>query len=387
MCIRDSKEDKAMRETWVRLFTEIQPQEDRQLLLLQILASGLDGNGYQAMWYWNGRGGNGKGLIGREMEEVLGDNFALTPSNALLTEDRNASANAPSPAIAELRHKRWISFKEMGGTIHLPAQRRLTGGDTLRGRLLHCDNIKVVIEGTIVGEFNKMPDYDGEPQDADYRRGRNIQFDNNWTTDPAKIGKTIDGIFYREGNSYYETAEFRRKARDVFLDMLVGCYSKSYSEELKKIKFDIPDSVWDASRKMVDGNNKFRQWFDRCYEPSPSRIEDHVIKRKIFNDTTRKHETVTETPARIKIGELWDTISNCSEYKSGQRAKAREFDRNWGKKEFFRWAKSSLTVISTSKYEYVIGYKPSDSPEIIWTKDAQGVFNGWEMEDDDEDLA
>lgn len=388
----NNEEDKAMMETWTRLFKEIQPQEDRLLLLLQILASGLDGNGYQAIWYFNGRGGNGKGLIGRQMEEILGDNFSITPSNGLLTEDRNTSPNAPSPAIAELRHKRWICFKEMGGTINLTAQRRLTGGDTLRGRMLHCDNVKVVVEGTIVGEFNKMPDYDQEPQDADYRRGRNIQFDNNWTTDPSKIDKTINGISYKEGNPYYETAEFRRKARDIFLDMLLGVYRQSYSDTLKKIDFTIPKSVWDASRKMVDENNKFKQWFDRCYDPSPSRAEDIVIKRKVFNENTRKNETITETPSRIKIGDLWETISNCSEYKSGQRAKAREFERNWGKKEFFRWAKSSLQVVATSKYEYVIGYKPSDSPEIIWTKNDQGVVVGWELdeeegEDGEDDLA
>jgi len=378
----ETEEDNAMMETWVRLLSEIQPQEDRRELLLQILASGLDGNGYQAMWYLNGRGGNGKGLLGREMETILGDNFALTPNNALLTEERNTSANAPSPAIAELRHKRWICFKEMGNTIHLPAQRRLTGGDSMRGRMLHCDNIKVVIEGTIAGEFNKMPDYDGEPQDADYRRGRNIEFENNWTTDPAKIGKTINGIFYREGNPYYETTDFQLKSRDVFLDMLLGVYKKSYSEVLKKIDFTIPQSVWDASRKMVDGRNKFRQWFDRCYEPSPSRAEDRSYKYK------SEGKTVTETPARTKIGELWETISNCPEYRSGQRAKAREFERNWGKKEFFRWAKENLPVIS-SKYEYVIGYKPCDSPEIKWTLNTQGVVTHWELEpeEEDEDLA
>jgi phage/plasmid-associated DNA primase len=385
----NNEEDKAVRDTWVKLLSEIQPEVDRQTLLIQILASGLDGNGYQAMWYFNGRGGNGKGLLGRQQEKVLGENFAITPSNALLTEDRQTSANAPSPAIAELRHKRWICFKEMGGTIHLPAQRRLTGGDTLRGRQLHCDNVKVAIEGTMVGEFNKMPDYDQEPQDADYRRGRNIQFDNNWSLDPNKIDKTINGIYYRQGNPYYETEEWLLKSRDVYLDMLLGCYQQSYSDVIKKIDFTIPQSVWDASRKMVDENNKFKQWFDRCYDPSPSRAVDIVIKRKEvkWDNATNKNktETITETPSRIKIGDLWETISNSTEYKSGQRTKAREFERSWGKKEFFRWAKSSLPVIATSKYEYVIGYKPSDSPEIIWSLNTNGEHIGWALDEEDED--
>jgi phage/plasmid-associated DNA primase len=377
------EEDRAMRETWARLFEEIQPDQPRRLLLQQILASGIDGNGYQAMWYFNGRGGNGKGLLGRQMEAILGKNFALTPNNALLMEDRNASANAPSPAIAELRHKRYIVFKEMGGTIHLPAQRRLTGGDTLRGRLLHCDNVEINIEATIVGEFNSMPDYDQAPQDADYRRGRNIQFDNNWTTDPSKIDKTIDGIFYRKGNPYYETKDFQMKARDVFLDILIGVYAEAFSPELQKIDFKIPESVWNASRAMVDGRNKFRQWFDRLFEASPSRETDRIYKYK------QEGKTITETPARTKIGELWEVVSNSPEYKLGQRTKAREFERNWGKKEFFRWAKENLPVVSTSKYDYIIGYKQAGHQEIQWNINVLGVCEGWALieEDDDDDLA
>lgn len=385
---KQMEEDVEMMNTWVRLFEEIQPQEDRRTLLLQILASGLDGKGYQAFWNFNGSGGNGKGLIGRQMEKNLGRNFAITPSNALLTDDRTTDPNSPSPAIAELRFKRWMCFNEMGGTINLTAQRRMTGGDTMRGRPLHCDPVEVKIVAVIIGMFNKTPAYDQEPQDADYRRVKDIQFDNNWTTDPNKIGKTINGIFYRQGNPYYETEEFQLKSRDVFLDLLLGVYRSSYDDTSKQIKFDIPQSVWDASRKMVDGNNKFKQWFDRCYDPSPSREVDIIIKRKEtkFDETTRtnKTKTITEEPSRIKIGELWETISTCTEYKSGQRSKAREFERNWGKKEFFRWAKSSLPVIATSKYEYVIGYKPCDTPEIKWIKNEQGAVTGWELDEEDD---
>lgn len=388
----ETEEDKAMMATWVRLFEEIQPEEDRRTLLLQILASGLDGKGYQAFWNFNGSGGNGKGLIGRQMEKNLGRNFAITPSNSLLTDDRATDPNSPSPAIAELRYKRWISYNEMGGTLNLTAVRRMTGGDTMRGRPLHCDPVEVKIVATTIGNFNMSPAYDQEPQEADYRRVKNIQFENNWSLDPNKIGKTISGAFYRKGDPFYETEEFQLKSRDVFLDMLLGVYKSAYDDTSKQIKFDIPQSVWDASRKMVDGNNKFKQWFDRCYDPSPSRAVDIVIKRKetkYCNETNRnKTETITETPSRIKIGELWETVSTCTEYKSGQRTKAREFERSWGKKEFFRWAKSSLPVIVTSKYEYIIGYKPSGSPEIIWSVNTNGEHIGWALdEEDDEELA
>ena len=383
-----SIKDREMRETIVKLFNEIQPEVDRQTLLIQILASGLDGNNYQAMWYFNGTGGNGKGLIGREMVEILGKNFCLTPKGSLLTDD--STSRGASPDVADLLHKRYIVFKEMGSTIHLPALRKLTGGDQFRGRQLYGNNIEIDIEATICGEFNTMPDYDQAPQDADYRRGRDIKFDNKWTTDTTKIGKTIDGIFYREANPYYETPKFVREARDVFLDMLLGCYRESYDAEINRIKFDVPDSVWRSSKTLIDGTNKFRIWFDKLYEVSLSRTEDVEIKKEVWSEEKNKKIKQKIYPARVKIGDIWEIVSNSNDYKTGQRSKPREFERNWGKKEFFRWAESSLDAKKDTRYAYVLGWKMCDDPEIIWTRNAQGVATDYRLDtpdDEDEDLA
>jgi len=386
----DTEEDEAMKQTLIEIFNGIQPELDRQTLLIQILASGLDGNNYQAMWYLNGRGGNGKGLIGRLMPKILGSNFYLTPKNSLLAENKSSGA---SPDIADLIHKRYICFKEMGGTIHLPALRVLTGGDDVRGRFLHQNNINIQIKATVSGEFNNPPDYDQAPQDADYRRGRDIKFDNNYTTDPLKIGKTIDGIFYREANTYYETQEFVDKARDVFLDMLINCYAQTYDEDIKKIKFLIPESVWRSTKNLIDGTNKFSQWWGKHFEESESRKVDFVIKKKVYDAEKKKEKTVSEEPARMKVGDAWEVISNSKEYQTGARTKANEFVRHWGKKEFFRWVRTTLEVKETSKYEYVLGWKKFGDAEITWeTKTAVNgdtITTGWsyDEEDEDDDLA
>lgn len=378
-----SVKDRDMRDTLIRLFGEIQPDEARQTLLIQILASGLDGNNYQAMWYFNGSGGNGKGLIGRLMVNMLGKNFVLSPKQTLLTDD--SASKGASPDIADLLHKRYIVFKEMGGTNHLPALRKLTGGDQLRGRQLYGNNIEINVEATICGEFNNMPDYDQAPQDADYRRGRDIKFDNKWTSDPTKIGKTIDEIFYREANPYYESAKFINESRDVFLDMLLGCYRVSYDEDIQRINFQIPDSVWRSSKTLIDGTNKFRIWFDKSFEVSPSRAEDVLIKRKVFSDEKNKEITVKDYPSRLQVGELWEVISTSREYLTGARNKAREFERNWGKKEFFRWAETSLNAKKDSKYAYVLGYKLADTAEITWVRDASDSIVSYHLEEDNDD--
>ena len=378
-----SLKDREMMETIIRIFGEIQPEVDRQTLLIQILASGLDGNNYQAMWYFNGTGGNGKGLIGRLMVATLGKNFCLTPKPSLLTDD--SASRGASPDIADILHKRYIVFKEMGGTIHLPALRKLTGGDQLRGRQLYGNNIEIDVEATICGEFNVMPDYDQAPQDADYRRGRDIKFDNKWTSDTTKIGKTIDGIFYREANPYYESQKFISEVRDIFLEMLINCYREYYDEETQRIKFAVPESVWRSSKTMIDGTNKFRMWFNRLFEESPSRAEDVEIKRDIYSEEKHKTVKVKEYPCRLKVGDIWEVVSNSNEYKNGARTKPREFERNWGKKEFFRWAETSLDAKKDSRYAYVLGWKTCETPEIIWVKNNQQVVVNWRLDEDEDE--
>ena len=82
--------------------------------------------------------------------------------------------------------------------------------------LLHNETFQtiVLLELLEVGDVF-VPDLDGKPQRADYRRLIDLFFPVNFTDDPNKIGKTYDGITYREGNTYDESQEFIQKLRNL----------------------------------------------------------------------------------------------------------------------------------------------------------------------------
>ena len=65
------KENQDVVTDLVNFFNSIMPNMDHQLLLIQILASGLDGLLYQKFFMLNGEGGNGKGSIFELMKTLL----------------------------------------------------------------------------------------------------------------------------------------------------------------------------------------------------------------------------------------------------------------------------------------------------------------------------
>lgn len=300
-------------------FTSIQPDPNHCKLLYQVLASALDGNNYQKFWFYNGRGGNGKGVISRIMRAILGDNFCYSPKEELLKEvGRN---NGASPDIADLQYKRYIIFTELGGTIKLTSFRRLTGGDQLTGRQLFQGNNHFYLHATLVGEFNNPPDFDAKAMDADYRRTIDFGFKINYTDDPDKIDKTINGVSYLKADPYYSSPEFINEASPYLLDLLLDKYKEFYSVEKKLILFDIPEDIRRASKSLVDGTNVFKQICDELYEEAEG-------------------ETITAK-------EIWNEIQYHDKYKTlGKTAK-----RQYNMKALYEWVGGIYEVVGDGNYQ------------------------------------
>ena len=137
----------------------------------------------------------------------------------------------------------------------------------------------ILLVATIVMEFNNSPNLDGKPQRADYRRIIDLFFPVNFTDDPNKIDKIIDGIQYKEGNTYYETQEFIHKVRDCFLDMLLGVYRTFKDPEGDKgIIFTIPKSIRDRTEKFIENQNVFLKLFNYLATRINLIINNHYLK-------------------------------------------------------------------------------------------------------------
>jgi len=54
-------------------------------------------------------------------------------------------------------------------------------------------------------------------------------------------------------------------------------------------------------------------------------------------------------------------VQNCEVYRSGKQKQSREFSRNWGKKNFYRWIREFTTVFANSdQKEYILSHRCAD---------------------------
>jgi phage/plasmid-associated DNA primase len=324
-------EDIDKRQVLADLITSIQPKQDERDYLLQILASGLDGRAYQKIHFFNGLGGNGKGLIGGLMSEILGD-YYHQPGNGILKDIEKA--NVPSPDMINLKNKRYINFKELEGNIRLPALKNLTGEGEFSGRYLNQNPEKFKMTSTWVAEFNNPPDIDGKPQPADYRRMVDVCFPSNFTDDEDKIGKTINGISYQRGNDYFTTPEFRKEYKYVFLELLIGIYCQFQDKEIKTkgIKFTVPASIKERTSKLMDGFNLF-----------------HKITKDLWE--------LGDGEKKIGLKEIWDSIKEHPDYKALTTRLKKQYSRD----EYYSYLQGVFKVDETAqRTKYIIGLKQKD---------------------------
>jgi len=250
------------RTTLENIQKTIQPDPQMRKLLFQVQAAGLDGINYQNLFFLNGVGGNGKGLNGGLMQTVLGDYF-LQPGEGILKCIEKA--NGPSPDLYALKNVRYCCFTEIEGKIRITFIRKLTGGNTFTARLLNQNPEEFKLNCIPVVECNVLADLDGKPMNADYRRLGDINFPSAFTDDKEKIGKTINGVTFHQGNREYERDEWYQSMRDIWLDMLLETYKK-YSVGNSGIKFDVPKSALIRIRKYLQNQDTFLTIFNQNWK-------------------------------------------------------------------------------------------------------------------------
>jgi hypothetical protein len=317
-------EDQTTQQTIEDILTTIQPNIDQRILLLQLLASGLDGHPYQNAIIWQGQGGNGKGLLGNIMSSVLG-NYYYKPNASILKE--MAKSGSASPDILKMKNKRFIDIEEVGGKINTSLMRNLTGGGSIEARQLYQNTETFKLSSLLTLEINNAFELDGKPQQADYRRYLLIDFKTNFTDDPNKIGKSINGIQYRQANHSYETEEFIKSIRPAFFYMLTVVYGRYYDETQKCLSFTIPDIVRENTNRYLTEQDTVKRLFDYCFV----KIEDQTKK--------------------IPISRIWEVIKRSDIYVSLPQNDRRLFSRN--------------EVYSYIKELYNIPHNPNNHKPII----------------------
>jgi phage/plasmid-associated DNA primase len=226
-----------------------------------------------------------------------------------------------------MKNKRFIDIEEVGGKINTSLMRNLTGGGSIEARQLYQNTETFKLSSLLTLEINNAFQLDGKPQQADYRRYLLIDFKTNFTDDPKKIGKSINGIQYRQANHYYETEEFLISIRPAFFHMISDVYCQYYNETQKCLSFTIPDIVRENTNRYLTEQDTVKRLFDYCFV----KIEDQTKK--------------------MPIARVWEVIKRSDIYLSLPHTDRRIFSRD--------------EVYSYIKELYNIPHNPTSHKPII----------------------
>lgn len=294
-----TQEEQIIKNELLHIIESIQPEPSQRKLMLQSLASGLDGKLYQKIFLNYGTGGNGKGLLSSLMLAILGPSFAKSAGLSLLTDIQKSE---PNSSFADLEDKRYIVVSETNDQLKLANLRQMTGGTQYSVRGAYALTLsKFELNSTLFLEFNNIPTFDTDPQEAEARRMIKINFPRTFTSDKTKIGKKIGNLDYIESNEKYEDPEWRERAKLPFLHILLEIYRYSYSIDEKCIKFDITEEARENTKKFLGAVNVYEQVINGSFQ----KIE--VDENKTIKD---------KALGGLKQKSIWLAFQSSNEYKN-----------------------------------------------------------------------
>jgi phage/plasmid-associated DNA primase len=258
-----------------KLLKQIMPNNEERELYLEILSTTMSGKCVERFFIFNGKGGNGKGMIDDLLLNALG-NYAMIGNNSILFETNKTGSN---PEKSNIHKKRCVIFREPPETKKFENSviKELTGGGTFSARGHHEMNTTKELNLTMILEANKRPLFAEEPTEADTRRIIDIYFGTKYTTEKDLINEN-NNIYL--ANEYYKTDEFRTKYRYALLKILMGTYKK-YKEN--NYMFKIPESIKDRTTQYLEMSCNILQWFKENYKHTGEK-KDICKMRDLYDD-------------------------------------------------------------------------------------------------------
>jgi len=124
-----------------KFLEEVVPDAELRAFLVRLLAYLTTGSINEHYWFFFvGGGRNGKSILMRVMERLLGD-YSKKISVEMLMKTGPKQQGSPSPEILQLQGRRFVYANETteGQRLDDARIKDLTGGDTLSGRALYSD--------------------------------------------------------------------------------------------------------------------------------------------------------------------------------------------------------------------------------------------------------
>lgn len=253
-----------------RLFETLFPNAELRRYFLSINSQLFLGKVQKMFQIWKGTGDNGKSLLEKLFEKLLGDMCAKLPT-ALITGKRTQSG-AASPELFILNGARLAFLQECTGDeqMNTGLLKELTGGDSLYVRGLNRDPINIHPQFQLIVACNNPPKMSGSALDiAVWRRIRIIDFESYFPSEPSKVPPTEEEQMEQKIFPRDETLSDR--IDDLLEPMawyLLECYKDPFYKNVPE-----PNIVLDSTNVYKSSNDIIQTWIDeRIIESTGNRI-------------------------------------------------------------------------------------------------------------------
>lgn len=149
-------------EIWEKFISEVtQDDEDKADFLQRALGYSMLGtSNEECMFILHGKTTrNGKSTLLRAIEYLLGDYSTTAPVGMICRGDRRKDAEAPSPMLAGLKGKRFVTMAESNayGKLDEEQIKQLTGGEEISARALFESPVTFLPQFTLWLSCNDLP--------------------------------------------------------------------------------------------------------------------------------------------------------------------------------------------------------------------------------------
>jgi P4 family phage/plasmid primase-like protien len=184
-------------------------------------------------------------------KDCLGD-YGGTISVSIFTKGR-LDANAPSPAVAKLKGKRFVDLQEPEGDdkLHMGIIKQWVGGDTVQGRELNKAPIEFVMKAKFVLVCNDLPTIDSL-DGGTWRRIRLLEFLSKFVDNPKKSNEfKIDRKLKDKMENWHE----------MFMWLLI-----QYHRRYKQSGIKEPPAVTRVTDEYKENSDFYSQFFNEHME-------------------------------------------------------------------------------------------------------------------------
>jgi phage/plasmid-associated DNA primase len=220
--------------------------------------------------------------------------------------------------VANLNHRRFVVVNEPNDNQRLLSgnMKRLTGDDKINARANYSNNCDTYLDLTIVGEFNKIPTFYGEQDNASIQRLTITMFNNKFTNNQEEIDANE---YCKPAQEGLKTTAFWEQYKHALFKYLLDSDNEYYIS--KKSKYYVNEYLKNSNELFIFvnsvykiQNNKYmyvrvREIYNKFkesdYYANLNKIEKRVMNERKFKDMIKNdNELGKHYRDRVQYGGL-----------------------------------------------------------------------------------